>query len=150
MSIRCILSYVCIIASVSFVTFAHADQHSCPSIAAIKQHLTDKNLGQIKYTNHDGFGWSNGTSARGYIEFTDHFDTNETWSFQFEVTNVWDQNRLWDFFQNYINNQPELNREASDKYPGYYGQWTCYYTVRVANFGMGLENYTVFAHLVGP
>lgn len=135
----------------------YAGTHTCPSLSAIKQKINDKNLVKFEYSKHGHFGGPDTLDSKGVINFFDSFDTNETWVFHFDVSHVWDRDKLWDLFQNYLSSQPDISRIAKDADDGYIddsrlteGRWVCRYTSGFADFGMGTYSYNVFAVAKAP
>ncbi len=140
-----------------FTVQTFANVHICPSISAIKQKITDKNLISFKYTKHDHFGGGTSTYSNGVINYFDAFDTNETWVFHFDV-DATKRDEVWNLFQNYLDAQPDVIRIAKDKDSGNIddeilidGRWVCRYTWEPLDFGTGGARwFNVFAILKAP
>lgn len=104
-----------------FVTLKtdHSRVHLCPTAAALKQRLKDKNVMTYEFSpSKMGVPYF----YYGKVQLTDNFNTNDQWYYELRIIPVTSEDEAWTLFQNYLNSLPEGVQEARDE--GYY--WSCF------------------------
>ncbi len=130
---------ICLLVIMSFASVAMAEQHICPSVAAIKQRINDKSLMKIGFMpifqGNDRFYY-------GQYELADKFDTHEKWLFHFYVRSIDSpetKDQAWSLYRNLMDSLPNMTPLAADKGLG----WECEY-VEVT---LGKYYYSVYVRL---